>query len=77
MLEKIGRVRMYDQRLRKGLISFEDSTPDIPIYYQTLKLNELEYLKTGQKVFVVYRQHKDHKHIEEIEILTEHKIDKI
>ncbi len=52
MLEKIGRVRLYQQNLKRGWITFDDNTSDIPAFYNTLKANGLEYLKTGEEVLV-------------------------
>lgn len=52
MSEKIGKVRVYQVDKGIGWITFEDGSSDLPIYYNTLKKNGLELLKTGQKVLV-------------------------
>lgn len=69
MLEKIGRVRLYQQNLRRGWITFEDTTQDLPIFYNTLKLNGIEYLKAGQKVFVAIDKSGKDLRIKKIELL--------
>lgn len=69
MLEKVGKVRIYQVDKGIGWITFEDGSGDLPIYYHVLKKNGLEILRVNQKVLVSLEKKGSHTEIIAIEKL--------
>jgi len=69
MIEKIGKVRIYQVDKGIGWITFEDGSSDLPIYYNVLKKNGLEILRVNQKVLVSLEKKGPHTEIIAIEKL--------